>query len=161
MTACQLRGGVATYRLFRGLGNGISSLVVERESDRWLASISKLACFGTYPFHRVPVSEFLLWARTHLGRFLPTCLRRRDTCHITRHFVRDSRTPEEILTARNLRYQRIFWCPIHGPHRDRVDRPINAEIPCTLKPTERTGRRFSLKKNRVSIFKQKSRNNSK
>lgn len=96
-------------------------VVVERESDRWLASILSLTCFGTYPFHRYQFLNFYYERIRTSGRFLPTCLRRRDTCHITRHFVRDSRAPEEILTARNLRYQRIFysWFTVRETEIDR------------------------------------------
>lgn len=74
-------------------------------------------------FHRIPVSGFLLRDRIYFGRFLPTCLRRRDTCRITWRFVRGSRPPEEILTARNSRYTRKgSSVSIHVPYRDHVNR---------------------------------------
>lgn len=76
------------------------------ELDRWLASILKLTCFETYLFHRCQFLDFY-YECIYLGWFLPTCLRKRDMSHVTVCFVRDSRSLEEILTARNLRRGRI------------------------------------------------------
>lgn len=44
---------------------------VERESDRWLASILKLTCFETHPFHRYQFLNFYYEHIRTLADFFP------------------------------------------------------------------------------------------
>jgi len=100
-------------------------------------------------FHRVPVLNFYYEnAFTLFSRFLPTCLRRRDTCRITAFCMWLATTGRNFDREKSETHRKGSSVLDHGPYRDHVNRQSMRKDYVKLLWAI-SGRRFYFEKNHV------------